>query len=72
MVDLTKCKPGDKLRSKHGLVLTYVGRNTGDYPHTVQYPDGSGGTRTDDGFTYRTKRMETDHDIIEVIPDAQV
>ena len=49
MVDLTKCKPGDKLRSKHGLILTYVGPNNGDYPHT-----------------------DSDHDIVEVIPDAQV
>lgn len=72
MVDLTKCKPGDKLRSKHGLVLTYVGPNNGDYPHTVKYPDGNYGTRTNDGFTFRTKRMDSDHDIVEVIPDAQV
>lgn len=26
MVDLNQCKPGDKLRSKHGMILTYVGR----------------------------------------------
>lgn len=77
-IDLRTCKPGDKLRSKHGLILTYVGPNpygTADvYPHHVKYPydktygSESYGTRTDDGFVMRTNRLDSDHDIVEVIP----
>jgi len=77
-VDLRTCKPGDKLRSKHGLILTYV-RPTEPgnyYDHVVQYPDerpfgpNSTGTRIHDGHVYRnpSKRLECDHDIVEIIP----
>lgn len=47
MIDLRNCVPGQKLKSKHGLILTYVERNPEGayYEHTVEYPDGSKGTR---------------------------
>ena len=69
-IDLRNCKPGDKLLTKHGRILTYVkplGDN--DYmDHEIKYPDGGYGSRTHEGFVYRKKRMETDEDIVEIIP----
>ncbi len=69
MVDLRECKAGDKLLSKHGWILEYVKPlPEGNYmDHEVKYPDGSNGSRTHDGFVYRKKRLETDHDIIQII-----
>ena len=69
-VDLRECKAGDKLISSHGMTLTYVKRiENGFYDHEVQYPDGSVGTRTNDGHVFRKNRIpETDHDIVEIIP----
>ena len=68
-VDLRKCKPGDILISKHGMKLEYIKPlPEGDYmDHEVKYPDGSHGSRTHDGFVFRKKRMEGDHDIVEII-----
>ena len=68
-VDLSTCKPGDKLLSKHGIVLTYV-RPTpeGYYDHEVTYPDGSRGTRMNDGRVYKHKSLPEDHDIVEILP----
>jgi hypothetical protein len=71
MIDLRTCKAGDKLLSKHGMVLTYVGPlPEGSYmDHEVQYPNGgTKGQRTHDGFTYRVRRMPEDHDIVEILP----
>ena len=68
-VDLRTCKPGTRLLSKHGMVLTYVGPIHGPYPHEVRYPDGSRGTRTDDGHAYRLNRKPEDHDIVEILGD---
>lgn len=74
MVDLRNCKPGDKLVSKHGLVLEYVRPlPEGDYmDHEVRYPDeapykGSKGTRTHEGYVMRRKRLEEDHDIVRIV-----
>lgn len=65
MVDLNTCKPGDKLLSKHGEILTYVGKcdETNYYDHNVLYANGSPGTRMNDGFVYKNpdKRLECDH-----------
>lgn len=79
-IDLRTCVPGQKLKSKHGLILTYVeniSRKLGEpetiinyYEHTVKYPDGSFGTRIHDGHVYRNedKRLPEDHDIVEILP----
>ncbi len=74
MVDLRNCKPGDKLISKHGLVLEYVRPlpEDGYMDHEVRYPDeapykGSIGTRTHEGYVMRRKRLEEDHDIVRIV-----
>lgn len=68
-IDLRTCKPGQKLRSCHGLILTYV-RFDDKMPfcHIVMYPDGGYGSRSHDGQTYINNKMETDHDIVEILP----
>lgn len=72
-VDLRTCKPGDRLLSRHGMILTYVKPLPHDayMEHEVRYPDGSKGTRTNDGFVFRTKRLLEDHDIIRILQDAE-
>ena len=74
MVDLRDCKPGDKLLSKHGLMLTYVRALPEEnyMDHEVRYPNispyfGGTGTRTHDGFVMRRKRLPEDHDVVEII-----
>lgn len=69
IIDLRTCKKGDKLISKHGLVLEYVrALCKEDYmEHEILYPNGSYGSRTHDGFTFRKKRLDSDHDIIKII-----
>ena len=68
-VDLRTCEPGDLLVSRHGEYLTYVGPlPSGNYmDHEVRYSNGSYGSRTDDGYVYRRKREESDHDIVAII-----
>lgn len=67
-VDLRKCKSGDKLLSVNGMVLTYIGRLENQYmDHMVQYPNGSYGSRTHDGFVFRKNRLPEDHDIIMIL-----
>jgi hypothetical protein len=68
-VDLRTCKKGDILISKHGERLTYVRPLPLEnyFDHEVKYSNGAIGTRTDDGFVYRNVRLETDHDIVEII-----
>ena len=54
--------------SKHGLVLEYMGKSSSnEYPHLIKYPDGSFGTRIDDGHVYRNNRMDCDHDVVGII-----
>jgi len=69
-IDLRTCKPGQKLRSRHGNYLTYVGcTKPGDfYHHVVRYADGSTGTRTHDGHVFFSARDPKDEDIVEIIP----
>lgn len=79
-VDLRNCKAGDTLLSKHGAILEYVSPTPWNgyryLDHVVKYiKDVNGksfgnecyGTRTHDGFVYRKKRLESDHDIVEII-----
>jgi hypothetical protein len=69
MIDLRKCVPGQKLRTKHGTILEYLGPSDSlSYPHLIRYPNGSEGTRCDDGFTYKFKRMDEDEDVVEILP----
>ena len=68
-IDLRNCVAGDKLISKHGTVLEYVGLNPAGiyYEHMVKYPNGSAGTRTHDGYVYRNMRKDTDEDIVRIV-----
>lgn len=72
MIDLNICRPGQKLRSSQGEILTYVGRlpKHSYYQHLVRYANGSEGSRMNDGFVYKNpeKRLPTDHDIVEILP----
>lgn len=73
MVDLNQCKPGDKLRSKHGMILTYIRKlpKGSYYSHQVKYPSGALGSRTNDGYVMCNpdKRLKSDHDIVEIIKE---
>ena len=75
-IDLSKCKAGDKLVSIHGTILIYVGPTTKDnyYDHFVKYPNGSMGTRINDGHVFKneSKRLQSDEDIVEIIPCASL
>jgi len=68
-VDLRTCEPGDLLVSRHGEYLTYVEPLPDeDYmDHRVMYSNGVYGSRTHDGYVYRKKREESDHDIVAII-----
>lgn len=68
-IDLSKCVAGQRLISTHGEVMVFVGPCpiTG-YDYEIVYSNGSRGTRTNDGFVFRTKRLPTDHDVAEVLP----
>lgn len=70
-VDLSTCQKGDILISAHGAILKYVAPMSPPtlYEHRVTYVlDGKGdGTRTNDGYVFRKKRIpEIDHDIVMV------
>ena len=69
MIDLNLCKEGDKLKTIHGTILTYICKLPPGsyYEHKIQYPDGSFGTRTDEGFTYKKNRLLEDEDVCEII-----
>lgn len=68
MVNLNNCKPGDKLRTVHGTILTYVGPSEWPrFPHRIMYPEGATGTRTDDGHVFCKNRLPEDEDIAEII-----
>ena len=70
-VDLRTCKPGDKLLTKHGTILFYVGPlpKNNYYDHQIRYSNGGGGTRIHDGHVFRnaSKRLESDEDIVEIL-----
>ena len=78
-VDLRNCKKGDILISKHGAILRYLEptEEGNYYDHKIEYLFFEGeinhgqlgnGTRTDDGYVFKHNRLETDHDIISIIP----
>lgn len=69
-VDLTKCKVGQKLLSNQGKVFTYMGKsNSIEFPHRVLLDgDNCTGTRTNEGWTYRSRPLPMDEDIIYIFP----
>lgn len=72
IIDLRTCVTGQNLISKHGMILTYVkSTKNKDFPHTVTYPDGSIGTRNNEGKVYNKTSLPEDHDIIMILPEAE-
>ncbi len=78
-VDLRTCKQGDILLSQHGAILRYLEplKEEDYYDHRVEYLYFGGeintgqfgtGTRCDDGFVFRKNRLESDHNIVQIIP----
>jgi hypothetical protein len=74
-VDLQQCKPDDKLLTKHGTILTYVGSNDSPYPtkypHLIKYPNGAFGTRTDNGQVFVQVRRPEDEDIVKILTERK-
>jgi hypothetical protein len=78
-VDLNICKKGDILISKHGAILKYLEPLPEEhyYDHRIEYLclDGvlnegqlGSGTRNNDGTVFKNKHLDTDHDIVSIIP----
>lgn len=81
-INLNNCKKGDILISKQGAILRYVKPLNSEvdyYDHEVRYlyVDGKintgrlgvgNGTRNSDGTVFKHNRLDSDHDIITVIP----
>jgi len=67
-IDLNTCKPGDKLKTKHGKIVTYKGKEENwNYPHLIEFDDGSQGTRLDNGQVFASNRLPADEDIVEIL-----
>lgn len=75
-IDLRTCRPGQKLRTKHGTILTYVGpTEPGNYyDHVIEYPKRENeknpgrGTRIHSGHVFRKNRLPEDEDVVEILP----
>ena len=76
-IDLRTCKPGQKLKTRHGTILTYIGpTEPGNYyDHIIQYPPGYNGyanpgkgTRIHSGHVFRKNRLLEDEDVVEILP----
>jgi hypothetical protein len=71
-INLSKCVPGQKLRSTRGDIMTYVRRlNPAKdyYDHEVKCSKGYLYTVTNDGYEYRNPKMRLvdDNNIIEIL-----
>ena len=69
-IDLSICRPGQKLQCKHNTIVTFIGPTEPGsyYDYYVKYDSGCMGTRTRDGFVFRSNRQELDLDVIEILP----
>ena len=80
-INLNNCKYGDILISKNGAILKYLEPLPEEhyYDHEVKYlyvdgkinEDGASignGTRNNDGTVFKNSRLDTDHDIVAIIP----
>jgi hypothetical protein len=67
-LDLKNARPGDKLLTVHGTVLTYIRYEpTAYYPHIVEYENGSRGSRMDNGQVFKNNRLPTDEDVVAIM-----
>ena len=57
-------------------IVTYIGRSEHGidsmFPHEIEYSDGSRGTRTDEGWCFKNKRLPDDPDIIEIVEQKEL
>jgi len=68
-IDLRQAKPGDKLVTKNGNTMLYIGYNPeARYPHTVMYANNASGSRIDDGRLFYNSHFDEDEDIVEIVP----
>lgn len=79
-IDLNKCNKGDILLCRTGAILEYISptKEENYYDHKIKYlfipnyeydaKNLGEGTRTNDGYVFRNKRLDTDHDIVAIIP----
>ena len=78
MIDLSKCKKGDILICKHGVIKEYVSPIVNGHSdhnvRTIYVPEDSDnpfiimeGTMWNDGFVFRKTRMEGDWDVLRVV-----
>ena len=78
-IDMNVCSPGDILISRHGAILEYLKKsdniNLKKWPHQVMflyYPEEEStllgpGSRTDEGYVFKNKRLPEDHEIVSII-----
>lgn len=67
-VDMSTCKPHDRLLTKHGKIVTYVEKMEGyPYPHSVVFSDGGCGNRCDNGKVFAHKSLPEDEDIVLIL-----
>lgn len=60
MFNMKECRTGDKLLSKHGMILIYEEYLPLEYcPHIIRYPNKAKGSRTDEGYLYSSPAVET-------------
>lgn len=81
MIDLSKCKSGDKLRvrmtphmsalvnGEFTDVVTYVEpiNNNDQFEHSIQYSNGGYGYRTNNGKCFKYSTEPNDMDVVEII-----
>lgn len=82
MINLNDCRRGDLLISCHNMPLFYIEPTEPEMylDHIVLYflnKDGepcspSPGTRSNSGEVFLKNKMETDHDIVKVIPKNEI
>jgi hypothetical protein len=69
MINLKTCRPGDKLVLSNGQIVKYIGPICNEkLNHIIEYPDGSQGTRTDEGY-WDQEQKYTPHqlDVVRII-----
>jgi len=71
-INLNKCNVGDKLLTRDGQVVTYIGKGILPYKayqdkHSIQYSNGNKEFRDNKGFCI--KNGKTDGDIVKMPPN---
>lgn len=66
MFDMTKCKPGDKLKLRDGYIVTFIKycKDCGDTPYVLKYPSDKFGYRTSTGHLF-IDGSESPNDVVD-------